>query len=409
MTDASRQDTEFDEVSPEVRAVYRRRARWLCLAGALVAVGLVLKRAEVERDDRKSFVPEATRPAAPPPEPALPIADVEAARAALVSADYAALEQRLVWNLDSARADHGYEHRYRTAFDAFDDQDPALSDPLDQWVARSPESSVARLARADHYSAMGWAARGTRWASKTSDDQFRTMHQWFDLAKADLAAARRIDSTNILVYWLALGLGPSGNDDMRASLDDGLRQLPGSLLLHTRYQYFLRPRWNGGHDYGPIHDMVQFANEADRAAALNPRLLLVRGLVAYDSAEALSGNGERAAAIEMYGRALRFGDYWMFRLGRANEHFDASEWQQAKADYDAVLAERPTDVESRAKRALSCYALARLLPAGAERDTLMHCVGDDLRIALELDPLDVDLKWVLKRNPILTRFVNEPQ
>ena len=154
--------------------------------------------------------------------------------------------------------------------------------------------------------------------------------------------------------------------------------------------------------------MVRFADEADRAAALNPRLLLVRGLVAYDSAKVLSEHDERAAAIEMYGRALRFGDYWMYRLGRANEHLDASEWQEAKVDYDAVLAELPTNIEARARRALSCYALERLLPAGAERDTLVRCVREDLRIALELDPMDANLRSVLKANPYLLRFADGP-
>ena len=226
MTDASRQDAEFDEGRAEGRASRWRRLLWVCVGCAVLTAERFFEQSWVERADRSALVPEATRPSAPPPEPALPIAEVEAVRAALVTADHATLERRLVWQLDSARADHGYEHRYRTAFDAFADQDPALSDVLDRWVERLPESSIARLARAEHYSAMAWAARGTRVSSKTSDDQFRIMHRWFDLAKADLAVARKIDSTNVLVYWLALGLGPSGNDDLRATLDDGLRQVP---------------------------------------------------------------------------------------------------------------------------------------------------------------------------------------
>ena len=64
----------------------------------------------------------------------------------------------------------GYEHRYGRLSPRLADQDPALSDVLDRWVECLPESSIARLARAEHYAP--WprrpAARGCRRRRRTT-------------------------------------------------------------------------------------------------------------------------------------------------------------------------------------------------------------------------------------------------
>ncbi len=57
---------------------------------------------------------------APPPEPSISVNDLLVLHRALVVDDYARLESRLAWHVDSARLDTGYE-RYRTAFGVLSD------------------------------------------------------------------------------------------------------------------------------------------------------------------------------------------------------------------------------------------------------------------------------------------------
>jgi len=252
---------------------------------------------------------------------------------------------------------------------------------------------------------MGWTARGHAFASKTARGQFGEMEEWFARAESDIAAAKRLDSTNVLVYWLHLGLIPGGDVDASAVLEQGLRQLPGSLLLRTRLQHYRRPRWNSGSWRGAIGDMLAFADEAEEAARSNRRLRVIRGYLPFDSAESLHRADKELEAVEMYSRALRHGDHWAFRLGRADAYFYSKQWPLANNDYDAVPAERPTDTEARARRAVTCMRLYWKVPPGAERDAMMRCMREDIRLASKLDPTDSDLRWVLKRNPYLEQFV----
>jgi hypothetical protein len=64
---------------------------------------------------------------APPPEPSISVNDLLALHRALVGDDYSRLESRLVWHVDSARLDTGYELGYRPAFGVLSD---AVDGPL---------------------------------------------------------------------------------------------------------------------------------------------------------------------------------------------------------------------------------------------------------------------------------------
>ena len=397
-------ETESEWENPE-RETPRGRPVTLFLMVGCIALALLFKGVTSRRVAR-AYAPDAPAVPAPPPVPALGVDEVEALHDAFTRGDFAALDRALAWDAAEARRDAGYEHRHRIVLDLFDRDDPRLRPALDAWIAQTPTSPGAHLARASHFTAMGWAARGHAFASKTSQRQFGEMGEWFALAASDIATAKRLDSTNVMVYWLHLGLIPGGDVDRSAVLEQGLRQLPGSLLLRTRIQHYRRPRWSSGSWRGAIADMLAFADESDEAARTNPRLRVIRGYVPFDSAESLHRAGREREAVEMYSRALRHGDHWVFRLGRADAYFYSKQWQLAKDDYDAVLAERPTDTEARARRAASCMRLYWNAPAGAERDAMMQCMSEDIRIASKLDPTDSDLGWILKRNPYLERFVS---
>src|SRR5215208_6136786 len=400
--DARPGSASHERNTPRARAITK-----LVVAGCM-ALALAVHGRVTARRVARTYAADAPVLPTPPPEPSLRIDEVEALHDAFTREDFTTLDLRLAWDGREARHDPGYELRYRVALDIFDRDDPSVRRALDLWVAQAPMSPAARLARATHFTARAWTARGHAVTSKTTRDRFREMDEWFGLAAADIAAARRLDSTNVMSYWLQLGLIPGGDVDERAVLEQGLRQLPGSLLPRTRVQHYRRPRWSSGRWRSARVEMLAFADESDEASISNPRVHVIRGYIPFDSAEFLHHRDLELEAVEMYSRALRHGDFWVFRLGRADAYFYSKQWSKAKDDYDAVLVERPTATEARARRAATCMRLFWKVPLGAERNAMMQCMLEDIRIASTLDPGNPDLAWILKQHPYLERFVVIP-
>ena len=315
---------------------------------------------------------------------------------ALLGEEFQRLDEQMAWNLDSARADSGYELRYRDRLDVFAVADTTLAPHLDAWVAREPASSVARLARGAFYAAMSESARGSDWVSETTESRLRRMLELQRVAGEDLVAAHKGDSTNVLAHWLLLNIvmASGTHEQGRATLDAGLRQVPGSFLLRARYGLSLRPRWGGS-----LGSMNAFTRETSRDAELHPRLRLLRGYEAYDSASVLHEGKRESEAVTMYTRALSYGDYWLYRTDRADAHYNLEEYQLAIEDYDAALAQRPLYTEARVYRAASLDYLAWQGPEGPQRHALLERAREDMRIAAELDPTSKYLMRVVTKHP----------
>ena len=113
---------------------------------ALALACVCLSASACRNDHRSRRVPHDTSEAsavivrAPPPEPPILVEDLLEIHDLLESEDFQRLGARLAWHLDSALADPGYEHRYRTAFTTFTVPDSSLRPHLDAWIARAPAS-----------------------------------------------------------------------------------------------------------------------------------------------------------------------------------------------------------------------------------------------------------------------------
>jgi len=334
---------------------------------------------------------------APPPERSISVDDVLAIHYLLLADDYPRLEDRLVWSLDSARLDTGYELRYRAAFGAFVSADPSRRPHLDAWVANQPRSAVARLARAAHLLASGDQARGEKFIDETSEQQIREMREWYKLAATDISAARSLDSTNLIAHWLAIQMAMHGSssDVPRAILDDGLRMVPGSLLLRWRYAFALRPRWGGSMD-----EMLDFADESDSASTVNPRLRLLRGMVPYDSAIVLLHDDRDEEAIAMFTKALSYGDFFLYREDRGALYRSMKRYEEAIVDFESALAQVPALSGARTKRAASLYWLSRQR-TGPEAEELLRRAKRDACIAAELDATDENVTRLVDKIPAL--------
>ena len=96
-------------------------------------------------------------------------------RTLLLKGEFSTLDQRF-GNLQSAyTAGTLSEDELRSAFRVFYDSDAALKTAFERWVAQSPKSYVAHLARGIYYKNVGTKQRGSAWASNTSEKQFAAM------------------------------------------------------------------------------------------------------------------------------------------------------------------------------------------------------------------------------------------
>jgi tetratricopeptide (TPR) repeat protein len=202
------------------------------------------------------------------------------------------------------------------AFRAFSREDPAFDALLQEWTQRSPDSYAAHLARAEFLFTEGSSARGDKWASETSDEQFQKMNDFFAAGEKEARRALAINPRLAEAYTLlvtrqrSLG-GPAGC--MRET-EAGVKQVPASFVIRDETMICLKPRWGGSY---PAMDL--FAGQAQAHAHENPELLALKGLADNDRGELLNNNGRYDEAIAYFTRAIaKGGDYGSFYYRRGD-------------------------------------------------------------------------------------------
>jgi hypothetical protein len=157
-------------------------------------------------------------------EPAnAPIAAFVEARDMLAArrfADLTALLERL--RNSSEIPENADALRWRLA--AFELQDAKTSELLDEWIKAQPKSLVPLLARAAHRSQLATDARGAKFASETSPEQFRGMAE----ALVGLALAETLSPTDKHVTWWRTYIAAHEQQlkERRPLLESGARIVP---------------------------------------------------------------------------------------------------------------------------------------------------------------------------------------
>jgi len=311
-------------------------------------------------------------------------------RLKLLRHDWDGLEQAI--SLRQLRGDEEsqVESRYVFAFDAFVSGDSALQPHLDSWVASSPSSAVARVARGLYFVQMAAAAkpRDEMQPKRASD---REISRWVALASADADAALRLDPSDFMAHVIRLGMIPLEwrGTETRDAYEAALRLRPSTLHARALYLEQLTPRFDN-----PPSRMVRFADSAQRRVTVNPRLRVLRGMSAFEHARELAVRERHDSAIVEFTHALVYGDYWQFRYERGMEYYRMDSLTKALIDLNRALAERPGHVPSLVGRALTFAHLARERE-GSARDDLMHRADEDVRVAALLDSRDPDVRGLL--------------
>jgi tetratricopeptide (TPR) repeat protein len=264
-----------------------------------------------------------------------------------------------------------YEYWPIDAGDAFASAEPSLKPKLDAWIVASPNSFAPYLARGSHYCSVGYASRGTKYASKTAESDFTTMEKAMLKALMDLETAlRKRPSLNAAHRAKIQALVPTNRKKQLAmAIETAARACPECFQVRVTSIYTMTPRWGGSYE-----KMQAFAVSAD--VSKNPRFKLLPGYIALDRAD-ITGRTDPAAARAEIEKACALGDHWEFLLARAESSSDTKDHAAATKDLDRALALRPKQIDCLIRRARSLIDLRKYEAAAV-----------DYLDAVRIDPTD---------------------
>ena len=249
-----------------------------------------------------------------------PIRNVSTAgiRNFLINRDFNNLNKLLDGYQREFENDFRYEYKLYDAYDTFSFPDPAYQTLFDAWVNQYPDFYQPYLARAFYFEMMGWESRGYRWAKDTSGEQFANMKQFFQLAHQDIEAVLKLKPDSICAYQLLINIyrATSAKNRNQEVIANSLRLFPYSFMLRENYLNALKPRWGGSYSR-----MDAFADEAQPYQKKNPRLRLLKGYSYADKADLVLRDKNYTKAIELYNKALTYGESAYFDYGLAECYY----------------------------------------------------------------------------------------
>ena len=305
------------------------------------------------------------------------------------------------------------ETTVETAFRSFATSDPQLREPLERWVAREPNAWIAHAVRGMYLTQVGFDARGTKWASKTSETQFAQMRAAFDEAVPALERATELRPRFLSGYGALIQIAKTrgGDESGKFWMDRAIESDPLAYHPRAQYMYALTPRWGGSYE-----EMRLVAREARKHAEHNPLLYGLGGDEYADRAQRSWSDKDHAAAAELYSRALAFGPRasWYRKRARLLAYLERHE--DAVRDLSEALSFEPRSAEALRRRARSYRELENYPAALADLEQLIALHPNDFRAFEEramvhehagrLDQAIADLRSATELDPELASAWN---
>jgi len=237
------------------------------------------------------------------------------------------------------------------AYSAFNKADDDFAKQLDAWVAKTG-SYMAYNARGIHYYAKAWRARGNKFRNKTSDKQFNTMGDYFELAGNDFSVALDKYSNDLIVHVYQLHMigATSSKDYLKKYFKASLELHPGSENIRSAYYHYLQKRWGGA------REMVSEAMvELEGAQKQYPHLKILAG---YD--DYLKGRNHYKKfdkSLKYYNRAIEKINNIIYFANRGRVYYFNNHFELALKDFDYALSKNPYDIQYIRYRADTYYFL----------------------------------------------------
>ncbi len=258
---------------------------------------------------------------------------------------------------------HVFDARYRNS-----------GDLLDAWVDSAPWHYAPYLARAVQHYGLAWDARGGRFASETSEEQFRGLEEHFRSAAADIESALAIRPTLLTAYILRIGMLNAMGDNAgeERAFRRGHSLFPASYNLYHMILWARSPRWGGS-----FEEMNRFALEAFDSVRVHPGFYSLFGEMLADQAWHYYRTEDYSRAEALYTRALDYGEFNEFYLGRSRVYEELGDYPSALADANAALRIRPDLSTVYDRRAMVYFKSGDLAAALNDLDYAEMCFPGD--------------------------------
>lgn len=321
---------------------------------------------------------------------------------------------------------HGY--LTWTFFWMFQGTSKWIDDTTRQWVEEAPQSAYALAARGIYFSEAAYKARGTEYANKTPDDNFRQMDEYVAKSREALTQSLRRNPRLIAAYHGLLHTSRLSHDgDQRQEwINKALLLDPADPWIYDDWMDAVEPKW-GGSD-ALMNDVVEAASQH---VAENPLLATVRarplcyaaeerrcsdcqpnGAMALDLYQQAGGFGPAACflegagaaavlaqdsrtAVRYYSQALRFlkRPEWLAYRAPPLRSLGENEW--ALQDLHDALAAEPRNTTALYSQGLAYADLGRLGDAEKSYLAVLAIDPDDRNAALA-----VSIQYLTDNSPL---------
>jgi tetratricopeptide (TPR) repeat protein len=209
------------------------------------------------------------------------------------------------------------------SYEAFRKSDPRYEGLITDWIAAFPNMYQPYLARAEYYYNTAWEARGTKWATETTQEQFQGMNTYFEKIQKDLTTVLNFYNKTIVPFQLLINIANTQSNDTERKkyIEKAIEINPATYKLRATYILSLTPRWGGSYK-----EMEAFANDSLSYATQNHKLQILPGLIYDDQALIQVSVKSFNVAEQLFKQALSYGENHVvyFHRGRArykNDHY----------------------------------------------------------------------------------------
>lgn len=262
-----------------------------------------------------------------------PATDMQKLKALIDNGQYIEAEYSIQTLQNMSMEDILWEPAYQNTIEGISYKNNFSQASLDKWV-QSTDSAIAYLARGSYFVMQGNLARGTAFASETTEEQFSLQADLHTRGVEDLQNAIEKDRTLFPAYTLLIMCSESSRIYVPAQryLEEAIRVAPGGYLFRYQYLQTLMPKWGGSYEA-----MDAFTDKIDADAANYPLLWLLKGYALAERGEVAEDEKQYERAIGYYSEALQYGVHGHWLAHRASCLSRLGDFDAARKDIELAM------------------------------------------------------------------------